>query len=188
MVAVGLVNTLTAGEAHGRPYLPPGGDELPAAVTAVLRAASPRYGEVPPDDAKALSAAVADFRAVFEAVARDDVDTAARQVNGLLGRTGARPALDRHDGEGWHLHFHGAEEDAGQRLGGRLRHRAGHCARHRRPRLWGLHGAAVRPRLRGHLPQRHPAVLLHELPEPGQDGFVPVPQAPYLTRGAIDAP
>jgi predicted RNA-binding Zn ribbon-like protein len=110
IVAVGLVNALTAGEAHGRPYLPPGGDELPAAVTAVLRAASPRYDEVPPDDAKALSAAAADFRAVFEAVARDDVDAAARQVNGLLARTGARPSLDRHDEEGWHLHFHGARD------------------------------------------------------------------------------
>ena len=36
------------------------------------------------------------------------VDDAARQVNALLIRTGARPALERHDGEPWHLHFHAA--------------------------------------------------------------------------------
>jgi predicted RNA-binding Zn ribbon-like protein len=110
MVAVGLVNALTAGEARGRCYLPPAGDDLPAAVTAVLRAANPGYGEVAAGDAAELRAAAAQFRAVFEAVARDDVDAAARQVNQLLGRTGARPALDRHDGEGWHLHFHGADD------------------------------------------------------------------------------
>ncbi len=110
MVAVGLVNALTAGEARGRPYLPPGGDDLPAAVTAVLRAAGPRYGEVSAGDAGELRAAAAEFRAVFEAVARDDVDAAARQVNKLLTWTGARPALDRHDGEEWHLHFHGAQD------------------------------------------------------------------------------
>jgi len=28
----------------------------------------------------------------------------------MLARTGARPRLDRHDGEPWHLHFHGAED------------------------------------------------------------------------------
>jgi predicted RNA-binding Zn ribbon-like protein len=109
-VAVRLVNALTPGAAHGRTYLPPAGDDLPAAVTAVLRSASPRYGEVPAVEADRLRAAAAEFRAVFEAVARDDVDAAARQVNRLLASTGARPALDRHDGEGWHLHFHGAQD------------------------------------------------------------------------------
>jgi predicted RNA-binding Zn ribbon-like protein len=110
MVAVGLVNALTAGEEHGRAYHPPAGDDLPPAVTAVLRTANPGYGDVSAADAEELRAAAAEFRAVFEAVARDEVDTAARQVNGLLARTGARPSLDRHDGEGWHLHFHGARD------------------------------------------------------------------------------
>jgi predicted RNA-binding Zn ribbon-like protein len=110
-VAVGLVNALTAGEAHGRAYLPLAGDDLPAAVTAVLRAANPAYGDVPAADAAELRAAATQFRAVFEAVARGDVDAAARQLNALLARTGARPALDRHDGEGWHLHFHGARDE-----------------------------------------------------------------------------
>jgi predicted RNA-binding Zn ribbon-like protein len=37
------------------------------------------------------------------------VDDAAGQVNALLIRTGARPELERHDGEPWHLHFHAAD-------------------------------------------------------------------------------
>ena len=37
-VAVRLVNALTAGETHGRPYAPPEGGARPAAVTAALRA------------------------------------------------------------------------------------------------------------------------------------------------------
>lgn len=109
-VAVELVNVLTAGEAHGRPYTPPDAGQLPGAVTALLRAASPRTRDVSLAEAMELQAAAAELRVVFEAVSRDDVDTAARQVNKLLVQTGARPALDRHDGEGWHLHFHGSPE------------------------------------------------------------------------------
>ena len=43
-------------------------------------------------------------------MAARDIDAAAHAVNALLRRTGARPSLDRHDGEPWHLHFHGTEE------------------------------------------------------------------------------
>jgi predicted RNA-binding Zn ribbon-like protein len=38
------------------------------------------------------------------------VDEAAGLVNAMLGRTGARPMLDRHDDQPWHLHFHAADE------------------------------------------------------------------------------
>ena len=51
----------------------------------------------------------AELRGVFEAVSADAVDDAARQVNALLIRTGARPELERHDGQPWHLHFHAAD-------------------------------------------------------------------------------
>jgi predicted RNA-binding Zn ribbon-like protein len=110
MVAVGLVNVLTPGEARGRPYTPPDDDHLCAEVTAVLRTGSPRTPPVPAEDAEELRAVATELRTVFEAVTRDDVDAAALQVNKLLAWTGARPALDRHDGEGWHLHFHGSAE------------------------------------------------------------------------------
>jgi predicted RNA-binding Zn ribbon-like protein len=109
-VAVSLVNALTPGEAHGRRYLPPAEDDLSAAVTAVLRAGSPATPDVSGEDAEELRGVATEFRAVFEAVMRDDVDAAARQVNKLLAWTGARPALDRHDGQEWHLHFHGRDD------------------------------------------------------------------------------
>jgi predicted RNA-binding Zn ribbon-like protein len=111
-VAVGLVNALTDGEAHGRAYLAPTDDDLPAAVAAVLRDGylEPREVSVPAEDAEELRGIATELRAVFEAVARDDVDSAARQVNRLLAWTGARPALDDHDEQGWHLHFHGSHE------------------------------------------------------------------------------
>jgi predicted RNA-binding Zn ribbon-like protein len=48
------------------------------------------------------------FRIVFAAVAAGDVDAAARRVNELIAATGAHPWLDSHDGEPWHLHFHGS--------------------------------------------------------------------------------
>ena len=49
-------------------------------------------------------------REVFDAIATGQVDAAADLVNALLASTGARPMLDRHDGEPWHLHFHGADD------------------------------------------------------------------------------
>jgi predicted RNA-binding Zn ribbon-like protein len=108
-VSVGLVNALTAGEARGRAYAPPADDDLPAAVADVLRAHR-GPATVPAEDAGELRGMAAELRTVFEAVARDDVDTAARQVNKLLAWTGAHPQLDSHDEEGWHLHFHGASD------------------------------------------------------------------------------
>jgi predicted RNA-binding Zn ribbon-like protein len=60
------------------------------------------------------AAELADFawalRLVFADVAAGRLDQAAWQVNGLLASTGARPMLDKHDDEPWHLHFHGATD------------------------------------------------------------------------------
>jgi predicted RNA-binding Zn ribbon-like protein len=109
-VAVRLVNALTPGEAHGRPYLPPEGSALPAAVAAALRAGRSPVQEVSPAEAAEFRAVAAAIRAVFDAMAAGRTDTAARLVNEMLASSGARPRLDRHDGEPWHLHFHGAED------------------------------------------------------------------------------
>jgi predicted RNA-binding Zn ribbon-like protein len=106
-VAVELVNLLTPGELRGRPYLPPDGDDRTAATGAVLRGAGGR--EATWEEAAELCFVAAELRVVFEAVSSGDVDEAARQVNALLVRTGARPELERHDGEPWHLHFHAAD-------------------------------------------------------------------------------
>jgi predicted RNA-binding Zn ribbon-like protein len=109
-VAARLVNALTPGEARGRPYLPPEGTALAAAVTAALRAGPRDAPKVSPQEAAGFPTVAGAIRAVFEATAAGRTDAAARLVNEMLARHGARPRLDRHDGEPWHLHFHGAED------------------------------------------------------------------------------
>jgi predicted RNA-binding Zn ribbon-like protein len=106
-VAVDLVNLLTPGEERGRQYTPPEADERTAAVAAVLRGVGRR--EPTWEEAASLCFVAAELRGVFEAVSAGAVDEAARQVNAVLLRTGARPELERHDGEPWHLHFHAAD-------------------------------------------------------------------------------
>jgi predicted RNA-binding Zn ribbon-like protein len=109
-VAVRLVNTLTVGEARGRPYAPPAGAALPAAVTAALSMGAAAVRDVTSAEASELRGVAEALRAIFEANASGDIDTAARLVNTMLAGSGARPQLARHDGEPWHLHFHGAAE------------------------------------------------------------------------------
>lgn len=108
MVAAGLVNLLTDGEARGRPYTAPEGDERTEAVNGLLREAGGRQ-PASWEEAAGFCFVAADLRAVFDAVSDGAVDEAAAKVNELLERTGARPALERHDGEPWHLHFHAAD-------------------------------------------------------------------------------
>ncbi|TDD09418.1 CGNR zinc finger domain-containing protein [Nonomuraea deserti] len=104
-VTVALVNALTPGERRGRPCPAPA-DPAAAAVEA-LRTVHQAYREVTAAEGAALAEVAARLREIFAAVAADDIDTAATRVNALLAETGARPVLDRHDGEPWHLHFHG---------------------------------------------------------------------------------
>ena len=111
-VAVHLVNGLTAGQAHGRGYQPPGGEDLVIAVTTALRSGQPGCRAVTAGEAAEFCRVAGALRGVFDASAAGEVDLAAERVNELLLATGARPALNRHDGEGWHLHFHGAEDSA----------------------------------------------------------------------------
>ena len=87
-VAVDLVNLLTPGEERGRRYAPPKADERTAAVGVVLRGAGGR--EATWEEAASLCFVAAELRGVFEAVSTGAVDEAARQVNALLNRTGAK--------------------------------------------------------------------------------------------------
>jgi predicted RNA-binding Zn ribbon-like protein len=114
-VAVALVNMLTPGEDRGRGYAPPAGEQRAAKLNALFKSAGSRT-EVTADEAAEFGAVAAELRAVFTAVAAGDIDDAAGRVNKLLLATGAHPALDRHDGEPWHLHFHAADERS--RVGG----------------------------------------------------------------------
>jgi predicted RNA-binding Zn ribbon-like protein len=107
-VAVDLVNLLTPGEARGRPYEPATGARLAREVTGVLRGGGGRR-DATEDEAAELTAIAALLRGVFTAVSAGDLDTAALTVNRMLTWSGARPELERHDGSGWHLHFHSAD-------------------------------------------------------------------------------
>jgi predicted RNA-binding Zn ribbon-like protein len=109
-VAVELVNALTPGEACGRPLGPPGDAALPAVVRAALQAGRSRVRQLSPDEAAGFRPVAATIRAVFDAAAAGNADDAARLVNDMLASTGASPRLERHDGQPWHLHFHGAED------------------------------------------------------------------------------
>jgi len=113
-VAVSLVNTLTPGESRGRQYQPPAGSGERQAITAALRTGQPAARLVTPAEAAELAATAGRLRAVFEAVDAGLLDAAAGQVNLMLAETGARPQLDRHDGEPWHLHFHGRTDSLAQ--------------------------------------------------------------------------
>ncbi|MFI6315996.1 CGNR zinc finger domain-containing protein [Nonomuraea sp. NPDC050556] len=105
---VAIVNALTDGEAHGKPYLAPRGEALPPAVIAALPPRPERV--VPQEEAEYFARAAHRMRQVFETVEAQDVDRAAELVNALLLDTGARPQLDRAPGEPWQLHFHGADD------------------------------------------------------------------------------
>ena len=109
-VAVELVNTLTPGERRGRAYAAPEGAERTAAITEILRLGDRPVRDVSPADADRLTALAERLRVVFDAMAGDDADTAAHQVNRLLAETEARPRLERHDGQPWHVHFHAADD------------------------------------------------------------------------------
>ena len=108
--AVSLVNSLTDGEERGRTYAAPRGDQLPAAVDAVLPPAPKGSRVIADEEAAYLADTAHRMRRVFEAVGAGDVDEAAAVVNALLASTGARPQLDRAAGEPWQLHFHGADD------------------------------------------------------------------------------
>ncbi|MFF4319383.1 CGNR zinc finger domain-containing protein [Streptomyces sp. NPDC001568] len=107
--AVSLVNTLTDGEAHGRPYAAPRGEALPGAVdAAVSHTAASLPRDIDDAQAQYLLGAATRMREVFRAVQDDRLDDAAATVNALLRDTGARPRLDRGEDEPWQVHFHGA--------------------------------------------------------------------------------
>ena len=115
-VAVALVNATTPGERGGRPAEVPTGPALTAAVTAALApVARPSDGPMTDPVAGELAEWATRLRAVVELVDAGDLDAACTGLNDLLRDADAVPTLSRHDGEGWHLHFH--RPDAGTAVG-----------------------------------------------------------------------
>ncbi|GAA1906198.1 CGNR zinc finger domain-containing protein [Streptantibioticus ferralitis] len=108
--AVSLVNALTDGEARGKPYAAPRGAELADAVDAALPRTSAGQRVIGQEAATHLARTAREMRQVFEAVSAGHLDEAAAALNALLLSNGARPQLDRVEGEPWQLHFHGADD------------------------------------------------------------------------------
>jgi predicted RNA-binding Zn ribbon-like protein len=104
-VSTRLVNALTPGYQRGNTFTEPAGKERVRAVADAL-AGNPA---VTAADAEHFANLAKRLRRVFEA-AQDEEREAATEVNALLLDTHARPQLDYFDGEGWHLHFHGADD------------------------------------------------------------------------------
>jgi predicted RNA-binding Zn ribbon-like protein len=103
--AVRLINEVTPGERHGRAF--PGPPGLVAAVRDVMPP-SRSPGHPTEEDAIELAEWAAQLREVVALVDAGDVDSACLTLNSIMRATGAVPTLTRHDGEPWHLHFHGA--------------------------------------------------------------------------------
>lgn len=109
--AVSLVNTLTDGQARGRPYAAPHGAELADAIDAAIpRTAASLPRAIDTEQAAYLAGTAQRMREVFQAMQDGRTDTAAETVNALLRDTGARPRLDRTGAEPWQMHFHGATD------------------------------------------------------------------------------
>lgn len=110
-VAAALVNLATPGCRQGRDYQPPTGAELRSQLAEALQ-----VGRRPTQDQPATAQVSAfcllaqEIRSVFEAIEAGHPDQAARLSNELLDRYRPTPYLDRHDGQPWHLHFHGDPE------------------------------------------------------------------------------
>lgn len=113
----GLVNVVTPGEKQGRGYAVPTGTAFAAAVARALTDSEIRWlvaGAV-----RAATEIGTAARPVFEHAGVGDLDAAAGAANGLLQHYAPTPELTRHDGQPWHLHFHGtAKRDPSQWGGG----------------------------------------------------------------------
>lgn len=110
LAAVRLVNVATAGHCEGRVYEPPDRARLADALTEAL-STDRDVRAISPSSVGGLLTAAAGLRTVIEAIDADDHDAAAGALNAMLRESGAHPELARHDGEPWHLHFHGASQD-----------------------------------------------------------------------------
>jgi predicted RNA-binding Zn ribbon-like protein len=106
--AVTLVNEVTPGERHGKPFPAPRGEALTAAVRGAVPAAR-TPGRPTGEDAAELAAWATRLRRVVALADGGDVDAACVELNAIMRETNAVPTLARHDGEPWHLHFHSAD-------------------------------------------------------------------------------
>lgn len=108
-VSTRLVNALTPGHQRGHPVTVPSGRQRAQVIEDALTGDARPRPTVTAKDAERLADLAARLRRVFEAAHLDDARRAGTEVNALLLETHARPQLDYFGAEGWHLHFHGAD-------------------------------------------------------------------------------
>lgn len=109
-VAARLVNAVTPGLDGGHEVAMPSGPSRQRAVAEALGGGDRRTPVVTARQAISLAAHAVQMRRVFEATERGDLAEAARVLNVMLKRTGARPQLDPLAEGGWHVHFHGTTD------------------------------------------------------------------------------
>jgi predicted RNA-binding Zn ribbon-like protein len=109
-VASRLVNELTPGLRGGQEVAAPRGSDRARAVAEALGGNGRRTPHVTDRQAASLAAYAVPMRRVFEATEAGDLVEAARVLNQLLRRTGARPRLDPLATGGYHVHFHGSTD------------------------------------------------------------------------------
>ena len=105
LAAAQLVNDLTPGERHGRPYAPPA-DAL-AVIRAALAVDPPSVEAVNRRHVDGFRALAERLRSVFVDIDRDDIGAAAATLNDLLQAHPATPHLAWEQGR-WRLHHHPA--------------------------------------------------------------------------------
>ncbi|WP_245528919.1 CGNR zinc finger domain-containing protein [Beutenbergia cavernae] len=102
---------MTCRDAGGRPAEVPTGAQLRRDLgVALARGGQPVH--VSRDAELILRRFADDARPIFEAVADEDYDEAARRTNALLTWCRPAPRLDN-AGDGWHMHFHGPTDELG---------------------------------------------------------------------------
>ncbi|MFJ8912797.1 CGNR zinc finger domain-containing protein [Amycolatopsis sp. NPDC102389] len=106
-----LVNALTGEHVHGRAKPPLDGRDLVRVATEVLGG----NGQVDLSTAERLRDLASRLRGIIESLSRREHDEAAGLLNRMLVDSKARPSLQRHGEQTWHLHFHGPEADLVQR-------------------------------------------------------------------------
>jgi hypothetical protein len=106
-LSTALVNVATPGHRQGSPYAVPTGADLTRDLTEVLSRGRDRGPALTRQDCADLTDLAGAAAPVFTAMDGGDTALAATHVNALLDRYRPTPVLQRHDGEPWHLHFHG---------------------------------------------------------------------------------
>ena len=172
LVALDLVN---------QPALEDGGA---AALARLLERDPASVAQLRPRDVPGFAALARDLRRVFDDLHAADLSAAAARLNRLLARHPAHPHLAMEDGR-WRLHHHpmrAALVPMWTAICAEAIARAGR--RRARGAVRRVRGTGLRAGLLRRVEERDAALLLDDLPEPGEGGRVPR-TGPALGRALV---